>query len=312
MAGRLVAGVAGAGVFGGYHAQKYAAHYGVRLGAIYDVDPTAAAALAGRFGATPYDSYQRFLEAVDIVTIAAPASAHFELAAQALKLGKDVLLEKPVATRLEDADQLLQLARASGAVLQAGHQERFVADALGILRRSRRPRSVWCRRYNARSGRGEDVSVVLDLMIHDLDLLHELDLGALTSVSAVGDADAAEAELLFSTGATAIVSASRTAPRADRRMTLVYDDGMVELDFIDRRAGNTTGEALAAALDRPSDNPALVDPLGVSVEKFVAACVSRTPSPIPGEAGRDALAWALEIEHALALRQPAPLRRASR
>ena len=294
----LVAGVAGAGVFGGYHAAKYAALEGVRLAAIYDVDAEKARALAERHGAEPFSSYPEFLKALDVVTIAAPARAHFDLARTALAAGKHVLLEKPVATRLEDAERLVALAARKNLVLQSGHQERFVAEAFGVLSRPKPPRSIWCKRFNPRSGRGEDVSVALDLMIHDLDLLRMLGLGELAAVSAFGGLDEVEAELVFEGGATAVLAASRNAARADRRMALVYDDGVVEIDFVNRRVGNTTATPLAASFEDAATAPALRDPLGLGVARFVEAARAGLPSPIPGEAGRDALAWALRIDEA--------------
>lgn len=301
----LVAGVAGAGVFGGHHARKFAALDGVRMAAVYDTDAARAGVLAAACGARPYTDYAAFLAAVDILAIAAPASEHYMLARAALGAGRHVLIEKPLATSLDHADRLIDLAGRKKLVLQVGHQERFVADAFGVLRRPEPPRSVWCRRHNPPSGRGEDVSVVLDLMIHDLDLLRQLGLGAPVSINAEGDADHVEAELAFEGGAMAVLSASRTAPRADRRMTLVYDDGVVELDFVSRKSGNTTPTPLAATFEDAAGAPALADPLGLATSLFVEAVRAGGPAPIPGSAGRAALEWALAIDAALAA-EPAP------
>lgn len=308
---QLVAGVAGAGVFGGHHARKYASIEGVRLGAIYDPDAGRAASLAAGFGAQAHTDYKAFLDAVDIVTIAAPATAHFSLARAALAAGRHALLEKPLATSLAHADQLIALAARKDLVLQVGHQERFVADAFGVLKRPAPPRSVWCRRHNPKTGRGEDVSVVLDLMIHDLDLVRQLGLGALQSVVARGDADDVEAELQFDSGATAMLAASRIAPRPDRRMTFVYGDGVVELDFVNRKVGNTTGSPLAASFEDAATSPALTDPLGLSVSMFVDAVRKGSAPPITGEAGRDALDWALAIEEAVSADIAPALKRAA-
>lgn len=306
---QLVAGVVGAGVFGGHHARKYATTEGVRLGAVYDVDYARARALADKHQATAYADYAAFLKAVDVVTIAAPATAHFALARTALAAGKHALLEKPLATTLDHADRLIALAERMGVVLQVGHQERFVADAFGVLRRPTPPRSIWCRRLNPKTGRGEDVSVVLDLMIHDLDLIRQLGLGDLKSVVARGDADDVETELEFEGGAMAILAASRVSSRPDRRMTFVYDDGVVEIDFVNRTVGNTTATPLAASFEDASLSPALSDPLGLGVTLFVDAVRNRRAAPICGRAGRGALEWALAIEDTLeALVQPEPKR----
>ncbi|MBB5517873.1 Gfo/Idh/MocA family protein [Amphiplicatus metriothermophilus] len=306
MDGKILAGVAGAGVFGGYHAQKYAGLDGVRLAAVYDVDPARSAALARLHGAEPFADYAAFLGAVDVLTVAAPASAHFELARQALVAGKSVLVEKPLALDLAHADELIALAARRGLVLQVGHQERFVAEALGLFARPR-PQRVWCARRNPPSGRGGDVSVVFDLMIHDLDLIRRLDFGALAAVSASGGRDEATAELLFDSGATAMLTASRIAGAPDRRMRLLYEDGLIEIDFARRSLSGAP--ALAGGFDQ--DSPALADPLGYGVERFVQAAARGGPPEIPGEAGRAALEWATMIEAALVKSAPGALRKAT-
>lgn len=294
------AGVAGAGVFGGYHAAKYASLPGVALAAIFDKDRGRAQALADRHGATAYTEFGAFLAAVDAVTVATPASHHFAYAKAALDAGRHVLVEKPLALDIEDAEALIALASLRGLILQVGHQERFVAEALGLFERGRTPRRVRCRRVNPRSGRGEDVSVVLDLMIHDLDLLRRLPLGPLVAISATGDRDDAEAELCFANGARAVLHASRTAPVADRRMALDYDDGTVSIDFVARDIKDTTKARRAViALERPDADPAFADPLGFGVARFVSAVRGQSDCPIPGEEGRDALEWAVMIDKAL-------------
>ncbi|MBY0423610.1 MAG: Gfo/Idh/MocA family oxidoreductase, partial [Parvularculaceae bacterium] len=202
----------GAGVFGGYHAAKYAALDDVQLTSVFDTDGVRARALAGQYGAAAAPTFEHFLDSVDVLTIATPASRHFDYAREALAAGRHVLVEKPLALSVDDADALVDLANRRRRVLQVGHQERFVAESLGLFAGLKPPRRARCRRVNPRSGRGEDVSVVLDLMIHDLDLLRRLPLGPLVAVSAAGDRDDAEAELAFANGARAILVASRTAP----------------------------------------------------------------------------------------------------
>jgi predicted dehydrogenase len=295
------AGVAGAGVFGGYHAAKYAALPGVVMAAAFDKDAARARALADRYGAAAFTDYDAFLAAVDAVTIATPASHHFTYAQAALSAGRHALVEKPLALDIEDAEALVDLAARRGVVLQVGHQERFVAEALGLFERGRSPRRVRCVRVNPRSGRGEDVSVVLDLMIHDIDLLRRLPLGPLVAVSATGDRDDAEAELCFANGARAILHASRTAPVADRRMAIDYEDGAVAIDFMARTVKDTTKARQAVvAFEKSEAEPAFSDPLGFGVARFVAAIRGQSDCPIPGEEGRDALEWAVMIDRALA------------
>lgn len=295
----VVAGVAGAGVFGGHHAAKYAALSGVDCAAIFDIDPERSAALARRVGGRAYSDIDAFLEKVDVVTVAAPASAHFEIARRALERGKHVLIEKPIALRLADADRLIALASSRNLVLQVGHQERFVFDAFGILARAKSPRSVRCVRANPPTGRGDDVSVAFDLLIHDIDLVLRFGLGAPVSVVSRGDVDALETQIVCESGAVIAMEASRTAPERDRRMRLVYDDGIIEIDFVRRSLENTTPAPLAASFEDSLAHPALADPLGFGVARFIDAVREGSAPPVTGQEARAALAWALLVDAAL-------------
>ncbi|MGE0407868.1 MAG: Gfo/Idh/MocA family protein [Amphiplicatus sp.] len=303
MVKEIVAGVVGAGVFGGYHANKYAALPGVRLSAVHDVDSTKATSLAVLHGATPYTDYDEFLAQIDVATIASPATTHYALARRALEAGVHVLIEKPMALRVDHADILIELAKEREVVIQAGHQERFVFDAFGVASREAKPRSIWCRRRNPRSGRGEDVSVVFDLMIHDLDLIRRFGLGEIAAIAAVGDFDEIESEIIFANGATALFESSRRASLCDRRMTLVYDDGIIEIDFVKRAVSNTTRTPLPATFNGKSDDPAFADPLGHGVACFLAAVRGEAAPAISAGDGRAAAEWALLIEEAA--RRPA-------
>ena len=171
----LAAGVVGAGVFGGIHASKYAGLPGVDFKGVFDPAPGAAARVVEKVEAgSSYDSLDALLADIDLVTVAAPASFHFDVALQALEAGKHVLVEKPIALTTDHADKLVALAERDGLVLQVGHQERYVFDAFGVLDRPVPPTEIFARRAGVFSGRGMDVSVVMDLMIHDLDLVRQL------------------------------------------------------------------------------------------------------------------------------------------
>jgi len=166
----LKAGVVGAGVFGGYHAKKYAELPDVDLVAVFDIDLARAAALAEPLGATPYDDMATFLAAVDVVTVATPAVHHAGAALAALKAGKPVYSEKPLAVTPQDADAMVAAARKAGVPLACGHQERVVFQAMGLLDIPEQPLRLEAVRRGTPSDRNLDVSVVLDLMIHDIDL----------------------------------------------------------------------------------------------------------------------------------------------
>ena len=297
----LRAGVAGAGVFGGYHANKYAEADGAALVAVFDTDAGRAEAAAAKHGAMGLTDYDAFLSMVDCVTIAAPATTHGDLAQRALDAGVHVLVEKPIAMTLADADRLIETARAKGLTLQVGHQERYVAHALGLLTRGR-PRRVESRRLNTFSGRAMDVSVVFDLMIHDLDLLTHLTDGEADLLSVHAQAvhgavaDHVTASLLFPDDTRAALAASRLAETPTRDLTLVYEDGSVHLNFLTREVANTTRTPLAGALDGADRPPALADPLAYGTETFLHAIRSGNDPIVTGEDGRAALALALSIE----------------
>ncbi|NWG70402.1 MAG: Gfo/Idh/MocA family oxidoreductase [Parvularculaceae bacterium] len=294
MSREIVAGVAGAGVFGSLHASKYLTSPDVRLAAVLDRDAGRAEALAEKCGARAFTDLKEFLNAVDVVTVATCASSHFNVARAALECGRHVLVEKPIALTLAHADRLIRIARDRHLVLQVGHQERFVFDAFGIFGRRLRPRSVSCVRRNPVTGRGEDVSVVFDLMIHDIDLVRRMGFSDPVSLAAFGHADEADAKFTFADGATVTFEASRLASVRERRMTLDYGVGVVEIDFVNRKISNTTGVETAATFDH--GGPALADPLGFGVARFLDAVRGVAPPAISGDDGRDALEWALMIE----------------
>ncbi|MEQ1930252.1 MAG: Gfo/Idh/MocA family oxidoreductase [Parvularculaceae bacterium] len=309
MSREIVAGVAGAGVFGGHHACKYSISPNVRLAAVFDCDADRAAALAQKHQARAYSDLKEFLSAVEVVTVATSASSHYSIAREALERGRHVLVEKPIALTLSHAERLIGVARERGLVLQVGHQERFVFDAFGIFGRRLRPRSVACVRRNPMTGRGEDVSVAFDLMIHDIDLVRRMGFADPVSLTAFGHGDEIDARLTFVDGAEVTFEASRLAPARERRMTIDYGVGVVEIDFINRRISNTTGVETAATFDNRT--PALTDPLGYGVARFLDAVRGDGAPPISGDDGRDAIEWALMIEAAVTARAPAKKRSVS-
>lgn len=295
MGDRLRTGVAGAGVFGGFHARKHAASARVDLAGVYDPDRVRAARLAADAGAPAFETFEAMLLAVDAVTIAAPATAHFDMARAALAAGKHVYVEKPLAMTLAEADALIALAETRGLVLQVGHQERFVLAAMGLPRGDRLPMMLEFGREGPASGRGEEVPVAFDLMIHDLDLARLFGFASPVKVDACGGYDETIATLTFAGGRTASFIASRRAAERRRLMKAVYDDGAIEIDFLGRTISNATGAALAAN-DFAAGPAALCDPLGASVEAFVAAILDGKRAFVDGKAGRGALEWALMVE----------------
>lgn len=292
----LKAGVVGSGVFGGFHAKKYAEMEGVELAGIFDVDPARCQALADGLGVTAFGDLETLLAACDIVTVASPATTHAAAALACLKAGKSVYVEKPLATSLEDADHLIAEAAKRGLVLACGHQERVVSQAMGLLDIPEKPLLLEAVRRGTPSPRSQDVSVVLDLMIHDIDLALSLTDAEPLAVEAEGDADAIRAEATFADGFTAIFTAARNAAARERTMRIVYPSGVLEIDFVTRAFTNTTPFPLNEAF---TDTPAGRDPLGTSVAGFVAAVRGLSPRPVvTGEEAARALDLALAVEQA--------------
>jgi predicted dehydrogenase len=298
----LRAGVMGAGVFGGYHARQYANAANVQLTGVFDPDKGRADEVAGRHDAQGFDDMAAFLAQVDVVTVASPAVYHVEGALAALKAGKPVYVEKPLAVSLRDADKIIDEAAKQGLVVACGHQERLVFQAIGLFDTSARPLRLEAVRHGPESERSLDVSVVLDLMIHDLDLA--LALAGVEPLSAEAEGvssysggwDQVSAEVTFANGFTANFDASRMAPGRKRTMKLVYPSGELEIDFISREFRNTTGLDLNPNFQ---DTAGAKDPLGASVAGFLACVRGETDRPIvtAAEAAR-ALDLGLAIEQA--------------
>ncbi|WGM39712.1 Gfo/Idh/MocA family oxidoreductase [Caulobacter sp. NIBR1757] len=292
----LKAGVVGSGVFGGYHARKYAEMDGIELVGIYDLHPERCFDMANQYGAEAYGDLDDLLKVADIITVATPATTHARLALQCLAAGKPVYVEKPLATTLEDADRLIQAAAKAGLVLACGHQERVVSQAMGLLDIPEKPLRLEAVRKGTPSPRSQDVSVVLDLMIHDIDLALALTDAEPFTVEAEGTPDEITAEASFEDGFTAVFTASRIAQARERTMRIVYPSGVLEIDFVTREFRNSTPFALNEAF---TDTPAGRDPLGTSVQGFVNAVLGKSPRPVvTGEEAARALDLALAVEQA--------------
>lgn len=301
MSNSVKIGIAGAGVFGGYHASKYDSHDMADLTAVFDPDHDRAQALAEKHGAQAIDKFDALIAQVDAVVVAAPATFHFELADQALRAGRHVFVEKPIALDVADANALVERARKNSLIMQVGHQERFVFDAVGLLDRATSPLKIDCIRCGPASGRCEDVSVVFDLMVHDIDLVRQLTKSDIRILSAKGDEASVTAELTLENGAIITMKACRNEPSLDRRMSLVYDDGFVEFDFVNRTLNNSTSAVLADAFGSDDAPLALRDPLGFGADAFLKAVQQHSVPIVSGEAGRDAVEWAARIEEAAGL-----------
>ena len=304
-AGPLKAAVIGVGAFGRHHATKYQAMPGVELFAIADPNAEVRLKASAGYGVPAVSDWRELLGKVDLVSVCSPAVTHATIVRAFLNAGAHVLVEKPLATTAEEADELVALAKSVGRVLTVGHQERFVFARTGLLDLAETPLEVSCWRHGPWTGRGDDVSAVLDLMIHDLDLVHALVPGAVSAVDADGiaqygpHADQITAVLSFANGTIARLDTSRIAHERRRGMRAVYADGEVEIDFLTRKVTNTT--------PRPLGVLEMGDPLGESVAGFVAAARDGTAPMVTAEQAAQAVKTALLIEEAAGVNVPLPL-----
>jgi predicted dehydrogenase len=300
----------------------------------YESRPERAAQVATELGVRAFESLDALLDVVDAVTIVVQTPAHFEVAQQVLARGIHALIEKPIAATLEQADAMLQLAKEHGALVQTGHVERFNRAIRAALPYVNAPLFIESNRLATFNPRGSDVAVVLDLMIHDIDLVHTLVRSKASSVVAVGVpvitpfVDMANARLAFDSGAVANITASRMSRDRMRKVRIFQRSGYLSLDL-----GAGTGEylrlrgdvnlaelatapiALEQVVERIPLEAEEGEPLRLEFESFLAAVRGEAPIAVTGEEGREALAVALQIEHditqslrALARAKPQPAR----
>ena len=304
-------GILGVGHFGRFHALKAAANPAIHLIGLHDASFDRAAQIAGEVGA-PALSPDAVIATAEAVIIAAPTRFHYAVTEQALAAGRHVFIEKPIAASLDQADRLIALAARQGRVLQVGHIERFSAAFRTVMTTPSGGRALSFEAVRAAPFRPRslDVSVVLDLMIHDLDLVMELAGGEPEAVEAVGAAiasdhpDFAVARLRFPGGRAASITASRVSLAMERRLRVLGTEGEMAVDFLTRslavlRRGGA--EAVETMPGHGVDRATWTDHDSLEAEQaaFVATCQGRGPVVVDGAAGRRALKWALAIEEAI-------------
>jgi len=303
---KLQCAVIGTGYLGKFHADKYAALPECELAAIVDIDPEAATTIAAKHGCQGLTDYRALLGKVDAVSIAVPTSLHFEVARDFLAAGSHVLVEKPITTTVEQADELIRLARERNRVLMVGHLERFNPAILALEGMLDQPRFIESTRLAPFKPRATDVSVVLDLMIHDIDIILDIVDAPITRIEAsgacvlTGDIDIANARLTFGNGCVANVTASRISLKSERKMRLFQKDAYLSVDFQNRvlathRRG--AGEMFPGVPEILSEESRFEngDALLAEIRHFVDCAIHGLTPRVPGEAGRRALAAAEQI-----------------
>ena len=288
--------VVGGGRLGTLHALKYAALAGIRLTHVVDVDPARAGEIGERYGAAALADYRELKGKVTAASVAAPGSLHHEIASYLLAHGIDVLLEKPMAASVHEARELAALAKRSGRVLQIGHLERFNPAIVELRPMVRGPRFIECLRVAPFTERGTDVDVILDLMVHDLDVILSVAPSEVASLEAVGVAiltdriDVANARIHFQSGLIANLTASRAAARRERKIRFFQPDAYISVDYEARSIQIFRKTPAARGAQFPTISAEQIDfgegdPLADEVTAFVNSVRSRSPPAVTAEDG---------------------------
>jgi predicted dehydrogenase len=296
---KLRVGVVGVGHIGGNHVRIYAKTPAAEFSAIYDIDEARAREIAARFDVRAATSLDEFCTLVDAASVATPTQSHFAVARELLSRGKHLLIEKPITEKASDARELAQLAAAKELVLQVGHVERFNPVLSALEERLTHPRFIEAHRLSPYTNRSTDIGVVLDLMIHDLEIILHLVRAPIENIDAVGVAvlskgeDIANARLRFAGGCIANVTSSRISPERMRKIRVFQEDAYLSLDYqtqsgeIYRRVdGQIAREAVAIEKE---------EPLRQQLAAFVQCAITGGEPKVSGSHAAAALELALEI-----------------
>lgn len=301
---KLRIGIVGVGHLGRYHLQKYLLLDECELVAIADIDHEKADTIGATYGIPVYYDHRDLRGKVDAVSIAVPTVSHYEVAKDLLQAGIDCFVEKPITPTVAEADILIRLAGEQGRILQVGHIERFNPAVVALKTVLKRPLFIEAHRLHPFFERAADVDVILDLMIHDLDILLHLVGDDIAHVESVGvpvltdKIDIANVRLVFERGCVANLTASRITNKTMRKIRFFGEEGYHAVDYEKRSILSLKRDRDAAGRPIIVENKLDVvpaDPLEMEVRSFVAACRSRSRPAVPGEEARAALALATQI-----------------
>jgi predicted dehydrogenase len=303
---KIRAAVIGVGYLGRFHAQKYAQAAGCELIAVVDSRAQAREQVAGEVKAQALSDYTGLLGKVDAVSIVTPTPTHFAIARDFLQAGAHVLVEKPITESPAEARELIAIAARAKRILQVGHLERFNAAILAAEPYLKSPRFVECHRMAPYRERGTDVNVVLDLMIHDIDIVQTIVGAPIVSIDAIGtpvfseEIDIANARIRFANGCVANATASRVSLKTERKLRIFEDDAYLSLDLqqkivtlIRKRTAADGAGPLPVTIEEQSLEQG--DALKAEIEAFLGCIRNGTPPIVTGEAGLMALETATRI-----------------
>ena len=301
---KLRVGVVGVGYLGKFHTEKYANMENVDLVGVVDLDKSKAEKIAAQFNTLSFSHHKDLINKIDAASIVASTPEHYTVARDFLENGIDVMIEKPITTSIEDADKLIALAKEKKLIIQVGHLERFNPAVIALRNIIKKPMFIESHRLSFYKERGIDVSVVLDLMIHDIDLISNFVKSELKSVHASGvpvisdHVDIANARLEFKNGCVANITASRISIKNERKIRLFQKDAYISVDFsnykitIIKKTG-ANKKALIPGMEIENISFQQGDALNDELISFVKAVRNRTSPEVTGEMGRDALKIAI-------------------
>jgi predicted dehydrogenase len=303
--------VIGVGYLGRFHAQKYASLPNSQLIGIADPSAAAREAVAAELKVPAHADYRDLLGKVDAVSIVTPTPLHYDVAKAFLESGASVLVEKPMTVTTAEGEQLVEIAGQTKRILQVGHLERFNAAVLAVQPTLTVPRFIESARLAPFKHRGTDVDVVLDLMIHDIDLILSIVRSAVVSVDAIGtsvfsnEIDIANARLRFANGCVANATASRVSLKTERKLRLFQDDAYMSLDLQQKiltiiRKGDGVGPDGMPQVAIEENTYEQGDALKAEIEAFLEAVATGRPPPVTGEDGLLALRTAVSIAEQVA------------
>lgn len=307
---KIKTAVIGVGYLGKFHADKYAELPNSELVAVVDADESTAKAIGEKLGVEGLTDYSTLLGKVDAVSISAPTTLHHKIAKDFLQHGSHVLIEKPITVTLEEADELIELAKANNKLIQVGFLERFNAAILDLDTNNVSPVFIESHRLAPFNPRATDVNVILDLMIHDIDIILNIIRSEVCSISASGtpvltkSTDIANVRLEFANGAVANVTASRASMKTERKMRLFQPDSCITIDFHNRAMNiYSKGEKeMFPGIPEIETQESIYennDALKAEIIAFLDSIENNKPVMVSGEDGRRALATAIQISSLL-------------
>jgi predicted dehydrogenase len=292
-------GVIGVGYLGQHHERIYSELENVELTAVVDIDKKKADAFAEKYGCKAYYNYKHILNKVDAVSIVTPTTTHYSIALDCIKAGKDILIEKPITMNVKEAEKLINEAEKRDCIIQVGHLERYNPAVLAASEMIKKPLFIESERLSPFLGRGTDVDVTLDLMIHDIDIILSLISSPVKDIRAVGakvltdKIDVAKAWLAFENGCIALATVSRLSPEKLRRLKVFQKDSYISIDYQSSEIKRhfRTKEGISFAVTKPENK----EPLKEELKDFINCVKERRRPTVSAVEGKNALKIVLEI-----------------